>query len=497
MSRTNQLGWWTKRPLLALLALVMLAGIAIDTPARAESSPTPNRPKISHPTVPDLVEFVGSWIWDKKTHDRQACQLWRAFDIPDNAKIIHARLLLTADNEFTVFLDGREIGHGAEWRELFDYNLAALLSPGRHVLAVEAFSPTSFAGLLLGLRIELANGQRIEIKSDQDWKIVPQESKSWKTMTKPAAAWPAATVVGSSGSSPWWTTPDNVNAMLTPLPLKIYFWESPWFQIPFFILCGLIALTIFFLVAQIMLHQKERWLLQRERARIAMDIHDDVGSRMTHLVLNGEVAQEELPVDSKVRTQLEHICDDARGVLASIDEILWALNPRRDTLQDFADYVCDYAQKFLSPANIECVFEVESDTLKTIADLPLRRSLLMAIKETLNNTVKYSGATEFRLQIHRHRHNLSVIVQDNGRGFDPHSVRPGRHGLGNISRRMQELGGSCRIVSESGHGCRVELSIPLRSPRRLSLWWKRQSPSLPTSTGTPSGSNSDGNSTKE
>jgi signal transduction histidine kinase len=171
---------------------------------------------------------------------------------------------------------------------------------------------------------------------------------------------------------------------------------------------------------------------------------------------------------------LEHICDDARGVLASIDEILWALNPRRDTLQDFADYVCDYAQKFLGPANIECVFEVESDTLNAIADLPLRRSLLMAIKETLNNTVKYSGATEFRLQIRRHRHNLSVIVQDNGRGFDPHSVRPGRNGLGNISRRMQELGGNCRIVSASGQGCRVELSIPLRSPRRLSLWWKQQ-----------------------
>ncbi|MGC3959753.1 MAG: histidine kinase [Verrucomicrobiota bacterium] len=316
-------------------------------------------------------------------------------------------------------------------------------------------------------------------------------------MTKPAAAWPAATVVGVAGSPPWWTRPDNVNAMLTVLPLKFYFWQSPCFQIPFVILCGLIALTIFFLAAQVALHQKERWLLQRERARIAMDIHDDIGSRMTHLVLNGEVAQEELPADSKVRAQLEHICDDARGVLASIDEILWALNPRRDTLQDFADYVCDYAQKFLTPANIECVFEVESDTLNAIADLPLRRSLLMAIKETLNNTVKYSGATEFRLRIYRHRHNLSVIVQDNGCGFDPSSVRPGCHGLGNISRRMEELGGSCRIVSGAGQGCQIELTIPLRSPRRLALWRQQPFHSQSKPAETLPGSKTNGDSTQK
>ena len=491
---TNPFLWRIKRPLLALVGLILVAA-AIGASAADSQAPS-DRPKISHPSVPDLAEFVGSWIWDKERYDRQACRLWRAFDIPEDARIIHARLLLTADNEFTVFLDGREIGHGAEWRELFDYNLTALLSPGRHVLAIEAFSPTSFAGLLLGLRIELSNGQRLEIKSDQEWKIVPEQAKSWKDMTKPAASWPAATVVGPAGSSPWWKTPDNINAMITPLPLKTYFWQSPWFQIPFFILCGLIAVTIFFLAAQIALHQKERWLLQRERARIAMDIHDDIGSRMTHLVLNGEVAQEELPADSKVRGQLEHICDDARGVLASIDEILWALNPRRDTLQDFADYVCDYTQKFLGPANIECVFEVESDTLNAIADLPLRRSLLMAIKETLNNTVKYSGATEFRLQIRRHRHNLSVIVQDNGRGFDPSSVRSGRHGLGNISRRMQELGGSCRIDSEPGKGCQVELSIPLRTPRRLSLWRKQASPSQPQPAESPASSKVGDDSTK-
>jgi signal transduction histidine kinase len=264
--------------------------------------------------------------------------------------------------------------------------------------------------------------------------------------------------------------------MLTPQPIKVFFWQTVWFQIGFLTLCGLTALTIFLLAAQLALHKKERWLLQRERARIAMDIHDDIGSRMTHLVLNGEVVQGEMPVDSKARTQLEQICDDARGVLSSIDEILWALNPRRDTLQDFADYVCDYTQKFLAHTSIECVFEVDAKILDAAADLPLRRSLLMAIKETLNNAVKYSGATELLLQIGRQRQNLVVVVQDNGKGFDPAAIQTGRHGLGNMSKRMRELGGSCRVSSQVSKGCRIEFRIPLNQPRKFSpLWrWRRK-----------------------
>lgn len=456
-----------KRRLAAGAAWLMLGlaanvfGALGDEPAGrtdrdAEQASAPNKP---------ALDLMGSWIWDAKLFDGQTCQLWRAFDVPPNSNVINARLLLTADNEFTVFLDGHELGRGADWRELFDYNLTLLMSPGRHVLAVKAFNPSRFAGMLLGLRVELADGRCVEIKSDQNWRIAPEAAKSWKEMTKPSAAWPSATIVGALGASPWWTEPVSVNAMLTPEPVKVFFWQAVWFQITFLCGCGLIVLTIFFLAAQLALHRKEHWLLQRERARIAMDVHDDIGSRMTHLVLNGEVLQGELPADSNARAQLEQICDDARGVLSSLDEILWALNPRRDTLQDFADYVCDYTQKFLAPAGIACVFEVDPNTLDSAADLPLRRSLLMAIKETLNNAVKYSAATELRLQIGRQRQNLVVAVQDNGKGFETASIQPGRHGLGNLSKRMRELGGSCRVTSQTGKGCRIEFCIPLRQPR--------------------------------
>jgi signal transduction histidine kinase len=189
-------------------------------------------------------------------------------------------------------------------------------------------------------------------------------------------------------------------------------------------------------------------------------------------VLTGEDVQEALPEDSPVRMQLGEIWDDARKVLSSIDEILWALNPRLDTLRDFADYICDYTQKFLEPSGIESVLEVDANIKLGAADLPLRRSLLMAIKETLNNVVKHSGATRLRLKIERQNHHLVVMVEDNGHGFDPASVTAGRHGLGNLSRRMHELGGSCRISSDPGKGCRIEFHIPLKRPRIFS-WFRK------------------------
>ena len=205
--------------------------------------------------------------------------------------------------------------------------------------------------------------------------------------------------------------------------------------------------------------------MQRERARIAREIHDDIGSRMTQLVLHGEVAQSGLPEGSELQGQLVQICDEARGLLSTMDEILWAVNPRRDTLRDFAAYVCKYAQEYLAPTKIQCLFEVGPEMSTEAFDLPLRRSLLMAIKETLNNAVKHSSATELHLQIHWQSQQLVVVVRDNGKGFDTAAVKSERSGLINMAQRMDELGGHCLVTSQPGQGCRVEFSIPLKHPR--------------------------------
>jgi hypothetical protein len=177
--------------------------------------------------------------------------------------------------------------------------------------------------------------------------------------------------VGQLGGGPWWEAPTRLNEMPTLQPIKVFFWQTGWFQITLLTICAVVMVFSFWLMAQLTLHKKERLLLQRERARIAMDIHDDLGSRMTQLVLHGEVAQSELPAESAMRSHLGRICQDARDVLSTLDEILWAVNPRRDTLTDFSAYVCGYAQEFLKPTAIQCLFDVDWGELDyLIVDLP-------------------------------------------------------------------------------------------------------------------------------
>jgi signal transduction histidine kinase len=408
------------------------------------------------------TDGLGSWIWEKETHDDQVCLLWRTFEIPKQAKATGARLVMTVDNEFTLYLDGRELGRGAEWRELFISDLTPLMTPGTHVLAVNCYNGSFSAGMLLGLRVDLADGQNLEIKSDETWRVIPEGVSHWETRTEAQPNWPAATIIAPFGGSPWWTSPMAINVMPVLQPIKILFWQTRWFQITLASICGLVIIISFRLMAQLALHRRERRLLQAERARIAKDIHDDIGARMTQLVLHGEVVQNELPVDSEMRQQLSWICDEARGLLSTMDEILWAVNPQRDTLRDFTDYVCKYAQEFLKPTQIQCLFEVSPDIAEATFSLALRRSLLMAIKEALNNTVKHSEATESRLQILWHGQHLIVVVQDNGKGFDTAMAKVERNGLTNMAQRMKELGGHCLLASQPGKGCRVEFSVPLK-----------------------------------
>ena len=372
---------------------------------------------------------------------------------------------MTVDNEFTVYLDGRELGHGAEWRELFVFDLTPLLPPGRHVLVVKGVNSYQRAGMLLGLQVDLSDGRHMDIKSDESWRVMPNGTKDWQKATEAAKDWPAATVEEPFGGEPWWTKPENVNIMPVLRPIKIYFWQTGWFQALLLMACLIAMGACLWLVAKLALHRKEQWLLQRERSRIAMDIHDDLGSKITQLVLHGEVAQSELPAGSKLRAQLDLICHDAREVLSVLDEILWAVNPKRDDLRDFTAYVCDYAEQFLKIASIQCFLDMDAEEPAAELNLPLRRGLLMVTKEALNNAAKHSGATEMRLQIHCEHGRLTLTLRDNGKGFDPATANQKRNGLLNMGQRMAELGGTCVVASEPGKGCRIEISAPLKESR--------------------------------
>ncbi len=475
--------------ILRRLAVLMLCSLAAplaaastgagDPPTRlAPPTPAPPSPAPSVNWISEVTNHLGGWIWDTNTFDKQTCRFWRTFEIPRDTRVSSAILDITADNGFSLYVDGREIGRGSDWRSVTRYDVTRLLGSGRHILGVEGFNDRLEAGLIFGLRMELDNRTTMDVVSDASWFVVPASAQDWVTRKKPSPQWHPAIVVGSINHHPWEQWPYGLTIEPPLLPTIVHFWQTGWFQ-----LLGLAALllavsTCLWLQTQLSIQARSQQLLKAERIRIARDIHDGLGAQLTQLVLLGEVAQREQPEPSPARAQFNEICALARDLSHGLDEVVWVVNARRDTLRDFANYVCKYAQVFLDATPIRCRLDVESDLPPSLFDLRLRRNLFLAVKEALNNSAKHSAANELFLRIHRASGNLTVIVEDNGRGFEPAQLGGDRNGMTNMAQRLTEVGGACEVHSAPGAGCRVIFTVPL-DPIPPSRWpaWLRGHPS--------------------
>jgi len=240
-------------------------------------------------------------------------------------------------------------------------------------------------------------------------------------------------------------------------------------------------LTGIWLVTRLAAQTKAQELLQQERVRIAQDIHDDIGSRVTELLLLAEVSRREKSNRSATGDQIHQICDQARGLSLALDEVVWAVNAKRDTVRDFTSYVCKHAQSFLKSTSIRCRLDVAADIPAGALSLHVRRNLFLAVKEALNNAARHAQADELFLRIYRRDHRLFVEVVDNGCGFDAHHVSGAGNGLVSMRQRLDGLSGTCEVVSEAGAGCRVIFSVPMLRERRR--WWRRgRSKKTPAST---------------
>jgi signal transduction histidine kinase len=464
-------GWRNFPQGVILYGLALLMGLHLMAESHA-ATPSENAPP--NKALLDPKYGVGSWIWTAETHDQQLCRFWRSFEIPTGAKVVKARLRIAADDSYSLFLDGREIGRGGGWHTLTEYDMTLLLEPGLHTLGVEAFNTFKQAGVLAGLR------GTIEIASDQSWKVVPNTENRWVNRNRARGNWSPATVVAGFGLEPWPVKPAILKAPQI-YPLVLEFWQTGWFQIMMLSLCAFVAAMCLRLMGKVAIQSNAQQVVQRERARIARDLHDDLTAGLTQLVLMGEVAQSTLPAGSEPRRRIDKVCEKARALSHSMNEIIWMVNSQRDSLHAFASYVCKYAETFLQPTPIRCRFNIEEAMPDLPCDMGMRRNLFLAVKEALNNAVRHSGATELVLDIHRQGLSIVVAMEDNGKGFDPSLADRERNGLSSMMQRATEAGGICSVISQPGAGCRVEFVVPLARTAPLhsnflSRFWKRQAP---------------------
>lgn len=481
----------------AIFLLFCLAVSFVSARARENSVIASNSPTIYvgtvHTELPELTNGLGYWIWDKAPVNKQTVRLWNHFEVPKSDRVLRAELRIAADNAYRVWLDGQELGSGSDWRTLSIYHLEGTLNPGPHVVAVEGFNDNDQAGIILGLSLEMADKQVLQIRSDRSWRVVPNSERGWQTALHPDSDWPHASFATNSGKAAWWTIPTSVLHIREELPKPIPFWQSRDFQVALFAGCGVFVLICLYLLIQLMSQSKAHHLVQAERDRIARDIHDDLGSKLTQLLLTGEVAQiESTPAPG---TPLTEMCDGARNILATIDEVVWIVNSQHDNVEDFVIYLCKYAQDFLKASAIRCRFNVPPELPANNLSELTRRNLFLAIKESLNNAVKHSEATELTMTIELEDSRFNIIVADNGRGFDFAQTSQERNGLTNMKLRMSEIGGDCRVFSQSGEGCKISFRVPLKQSsffKTLFRWRTHGS-----STGEPSDPGKNVSSSKE
>ncbi len=244
------------------------------------------------------------------------------------------------------------------------------------------------------------------------------------------------------------------------------FWRTRWFVgLSGLIFLGLVAGTVHFFSTQKLQRQlaviKQREAVEKERTRIARDLHDQLGASLAQMALLSELAEEEKDSPAKVEAHARQISQTARETARALDEIVWATNPAYDTLEGLAGYTCRYAQEYLASSGLH--LRIEMPTSLPVIQIPpeVRHNVFLAVKEAITNVVKHAHATEVCLRLELFADRFVLQVLDNGRGLPPDAESRGRNGLRNMRKRMENIGGKFALTSTHDSGTAARFEVPI------------------------------------
>jgi signal transduction histidine kinase len=228
---------------------------------------------------------------------------------------------------------------------------------------------------------------------------------------------------------------------------------------------SLIAKRVIALFQTAALYQKDlerQLMLERERARISQDMHDDIGASLTRISMMTEMVKNREDVGDGARQWLGQISGTSRGLMEEMSQIIWALNPKNDNLEGLVAYIRRFAFEYLEPVNIKCDFDLPEKLPETALTVETRRNIYLVVREALHNVVKHSmaGKVEIRFSILNSR--FSISIKDDGKGFDLEKLEFPGNGLVNMKKRMADIGGGFVIKSEPGIGTEIELMVSLK-----------------------------------
>lgn len=204
-----------------------------------------------------------------------------------------------------------------------------------------------------------------------------------------------------------------------------------------------------------------------ERPRNARDLHDDLGASLTEIALLADLGAEQA-AGNAFENQLDELSHKARALGLTLDEIVWAVNPREDTLASLIDYLASFATEFLDRAGITLRLNIATGLPDLPLDANVRHSVFIAVREAFNNIVKHSEAKSAWLHVALSNGVLAITVDDDGKGIADDALSRG-NGLRNFKVCMQACGGESKVTLRETGGTVVRLHVPVLAPKLHSI----------------------------
>ena len=205
--------------------------------------------------------------------------------------------------------------------------------------------------------------------------------------------------------------------------------------------------------------------LENERLRIAQDLHDDFGARVTEISIASALAKKKPNLPETASADFDRISTLSRDLVTALYETVWAVNPENDNLDALGNYLCQMANHLCEQPQLPCRFRVMDLPSDIQVSSQTRHNIMMAAKEAIHNVIKHANASELILGVSFENGSMTISIEDNGRGFE---VVPGPvgKGLSNMNRRLTDLGGTCEVRSQPGSGTKVILRLKLQNSRK-------------------------------
>jgi signal transduction histidine kinase/streptogramin lyase len=294
---------------------------------------------------------------------------------------------------------------------------------------------------------------------DQDW--IYSGTRRYATYTNLDPGKYTFRVKGSNNDGIWNVKGASIAVIITPP-----FWKTWWFTVAFWMtIVGSIGGTVRYVEMRKLKQKIERLereqALERERSRISLDMHDEVGANLTKIAIMSELAMKASGATDGTAKQLQNISQTAREVIDSISAIVWSINPKNDKLDNLAGYIREYASEIFEITPIQCRFDFPDEVPSIPLTAEARRSIFLTMKEALNNIVKHSAATRVEIGLEFKEGQIELRINDEGKGFAPQEPSRYGNGLINMRKRIEDIGGNFEMASQPGQGTKIRLTVPV------------------------------------